>query len=155
MDEELKNYLKNYKVFQDGSIYSYYTDRFIKTQKNSNGYITVNLWNGESTKKFRVHRLVALTYIDNPENKSDVNHKNGDKSDNRVRNLEWNTRKENMQHSFNVLKNQTKTKLTKEQVIEIRKLSAEGYKQRALAKMFSVRVSCICDIVNYKLWKYA
>lgn len=66
----------------------------------SNGYQTVNLYNNGFRKGYTVHRLVAMHFIPNPENKRCVNHINGDKTDNRVLNLEWATHSENNKHAF-------------------------------------------------------
>ena len=67
--------------------------------KNS-GYKRVKFANN---KHYLVHRLVALAFVPNPENKAEVNHINGDKTDNKADNLEWVTREENMQHRCKVL----------------------------------------------------
>lgn len=61
------------------------------------GYLGFNVGN---RKKMYVHRAVATAFIPNPENKSDVNHIDGNKFNNMLSNLEWNTRKENMAHAF-------------------------------------------------------
>lgn len=72
-------------------------------QENRNGYMTVHLRDKGVERRAMVHRLVAEAFIPNPDGLRDVNHKNGDKSDNRVENLEWVSHSDNMTHSFREL----------------------------------------------------
>lgn len=66
---------------------------------DNGGYQRVTLWSGGKKGNRLIHRLVAETFIPNPENKPEVNHKDGDKHNNHVDNLEWSTRKENIDHA--------------------------------------------------------
>ena len=77
----------------------FYKEKIRKQVIDQYGYLTVGLHKNKSVKNCLVHRLVALAFLPNPENKPTVNHKNGIKTDNRVENLEWNTHSENVQHS--------------------------------------------------------
>ena len=64
------------------------------------GYMRITIWHlGKATKNISVHRLVALTFIPNPDNKLEINHKDRDKTNNRVSNLEWMTNQENVEYS--------------------------------------------------------
>lgn len=73
----------------------------ILKQQIRNGYLSVELSKKhQKTKKFFVHRLVAIAFISNPENKEQCNHENGDKFDNRLKNLNWATPKENIAHAI-------------------------------------------------------
>lgn len=84
-------------------------EKILKATKNQYGYLQIQLCTiGHKHINKLIHKLVATAFIDNPENKSDINHKNGNKLDNRVYNLEWNTQKENNQHAINTGLNKTK-----------------------------------------------
>jgi hypothetical protein len=72
----------------------------LKTRNNNRGYEEVRLSRNGKTSTTFVHILVAQTYLSNPLNKKYVNHKNGDKMDNRMENLEWVTHSENVQHAY-------------------------------------------------------
>ena len=95
----LINNWDNYAVSNTGKVKNVRTGKEIKQVENSSGYLTVGLCQNEKKANFRVHRLVALTFIPNPKNKEDVNHIDGNKKNNHVDNLEWNTRKENDNHA--------------------------------------------------------
>lgn len=75
----------------------------LKYSLNHGGYCIVNLYDHNTRKGFAVHKLIATTFIPNPENKTQVNHIDGDKTNNFVENLEWVTALENTQHSIRVL----------------------------------------------------
>lgn len=75
-------------------------EKILKPTTQKDGYVTVILQNRGYKKKYLLHRLVALMHIPNPENKLEVNHKEGNKGDNRSWMLEWNTKVENAVHSI-------------------------------------------------------
>ena len=93
----------DYMIYADGRIYSLKSNKFLKfrTSKNKNNdYDYVTLYDDGSDYQISVHRMVAITFIPNPENKPEVNHKDGNKHNNDISNLEWVSKSENVIHAF-------------------------------------------------------
>jgi len=91
---------EDYLIDENGRVWSSKRRLYLKPLFHTNGYQFVQLCKNGKVKKFSIHRLIALAFIPNPENKKTVNHKNGNKADNRIQNLEWNTYAENNQHAY-------------------------------------------------------
>lgn len=166
--EEFPNYL----ISNHGNVKTLKTLEDRATNINS-GYELIILNDGEKRHSRLVHRLVAIAFIPNPENKPCVNHLNGIKTDNRLDNLEWVTHKENIDHAIKMgLIDHSKrknphhklhprdednkiTKSTKEDVIEMRKMYATGnYILKDIAEKFEISISVVWKIVNRKTWKH-
>ena len=92
----------NYMIQEDGKIFSIKSNKFLVPINNGNGYFFVNLYNkGKQTCEY-VHRLVAESFIDNPNNLKYVDHINRDKSDNSKDNLRWVSAQENINNIADV-----------------------------------------------------
>ena len=99
MEEFRDTEIKNYAVSNLGNVKNTKTGKLKSYGDNGKGYLHVSLWSNNKDTYRYIHRLVALAFIPNPENKPCVNHINGDRKDNRVENLEWCTYKENNNHA--------------------------------------------------------
>lgn len=140
-----------------------YQGKILKPIITKSGYVNVCLTTGNDESKItkRVHRLVADAFIENPDDKDEINHKDGNKENNRAENLEWVTRSENEQHAYDnnlvkVLKGSEKplSKLNEEDVRNIRKEYEDGCLQIELAERYGVARQTISSIVNRKAWTH-
>lgn len=172
MDEiwkDIKGYEGLYQVSNLGRVKSLDTiDRLHRKHKsnikhqcnNGNGYLIVNLKHNGKQKNHLVHRIVATTFLENPDNKREVNHKDGNKQNNCVDNLEFVTRSENIKHAFKMglnknLKgvNHPKFKLTIEQVKFIKEHAKpydSEYSFEILGRRFNIS-STVVKKIYYQL----
>ena len=153
----IKDY-PDYAITRDGEVCNLKTNRKLKPYKDRTGYICLNITRRSSKIHFKIHRLVAVAYIDNINNYPQVNHINGIKADNRVENLEWCTPSQNIKHAFiNKLiispfgEKHGKSKLTELQVLEIRNSSLS---KKELAVLYNVSERNINFIINRRGWKH-
>ena len=100
--KDIEDYEGIYQVSNFGRIKNRF-NKIIKPRIYENKYLYVILYNRFGYKNFRVHRLVAISFLENPLNLPYVNHKDGNKLNNNLNNLEWVTPLENIRHSINVL----------------------------------------------------
>lgn len=98
-DCDMKKRFHNYEVYDDGRIYSNYRHKFLKPSLTLFGYLEVCLFIDRKPQRFRIHQLVALCFIPNPNKLPMVNHIDGNKLNNNVSNLEWCTAYENNKHA--------------------------------------------------------
>lgn len=96
--KEIKNYEGHYKISSFGNVCS--KVKQLKPFYNGKGYLYVNICKDGKRETIAVHRLVGLAFIDNPENKPQINHIDGIKTNNNVLNLEWVDNSENVKHAY-------------------------------------------------------
>jgi len=136
-------------------------ERLLKTNISSSGYYRIVFKLNDKYKTYFLHRLLAIAFIPNPENKPFINHKDGNKLNNSLENLEWCTMSENRQHAYNTgLQNPTSgeihgmCKLTENQVIDIRKRINNGEMNNEISKIYNVSHTLISKIKNRNRWKH-
>ncbi|GCD11697.1 NUMOD4 motif-containing HNH endonuclease [Clostridium tagluense] len=131
-----------------------------KLRLGKQGYLYTSLWNHQKTKTVKPHRLVALYFIDLIEGKDIVNHKDGDKQNNHVDNLEWVTTLENARHAHETgLSPSQKGEhnafhtLTEQEAIEVYKLAHRGiFSQKEISKMYNITSSNVSAIKRGCSW---
>ena len=147
----------NYYATDDGQIWSERTQKYLTQHLDRDGYCKVRLTTLDGRHTYSVHRLVLENFkpVDGME-QLQVNHKDGNKQNNNLSNLEWCICKENIEHAINNnlrAKINGSAKLTPEQVIEIYRRANNGERNIDLAKEFSVYEDTIGKIKNKKTWK--
>lgn len=139
--------IERFFVIQRSGGKKHLPEKILSSQLHYKGYDTIKLSKNNKSKRYKVHRLVAESFIQNPENKPCVNHINGIKNDNRVENLEWCTYSENTIHALdNSLKN---TIFTREDILKIR---MDNRTLSIIAKDYNCSFQTISEIKLKKTW---
>lgn len=157
-----------YSATPEGHIYAHPRDgkgghrgKLLKPWLIGRGYYTVSLYTEPKKQhKFLVHRLIAEAFIPNPKKLREVNHKNGNRLDNRPHNLEWCTSKRNKQHAWkhglytHRGTNHYLAKLTPKDVKVIRNTPKERGYIAELSRRFQVSEGSIRDVIYFRSWKH-
>lgn len=164
--EDLIGYEESYQISDQGRVFSkrrldgnrIIYGRELHPMITQDGYLKVKLTKNSISKGYFLHRLVAQQFIDNPNNLPQVNHKDGNKFNNNVSNLEWCTKAENQDHAVkhNLMQrgeNRPSAKLTEEKVLEIYKLKGV-MSAREIAEHYGVSKNTINVILRGKKWSY-
>ena len=170
MQKDIKGYEGLYAITDEGQVYSYQNKRFLTPAKCGSGYLKVILCRGkEDHKNLMIHRLVAEAFIPNPDEKVTVNHIDGNKQNNVVSNLEWNTYSENLKHayshelsSWNEKKGRPMRSVHKIDKVSGEILKTYGSISEAIKDMDGDRQSQIVDVCRGRrksfkgyIWRYA
>lgn len=100
--KDIINYEGLYQISNFGNIRSSYTNKLLKPSEDKFGYVRFSAIKDKKQKTLRIHRLVALYFIPNKNNYSQINHIDGNKSNNHYTNLEWCTDSENKKHAYKI-----------------------------------------------------
>lgn len=144
-------------VYSDGRIFKKSNQKFIGHSHNSEGYV-LSCING---KQFKLHRIIATCFLPKEPGKDIVNHKDGNKENNSVDNLEWCDSAHNVRHAFKMglmvrhkgSKN-SQSKLTEDAVVSIKRELSKGRTLTSISKEHNVSLSCIFLIKKGKSWKH-
>lgn len=162
MKKTIPGYEGHYEITENGKIWSFKSNRFLKPYLNSRGYYCQCLsLNGASTLR-PTHQWVFISYVGSLKKGFQINHIDGVKTNNHYTNLEMVTPKENTQHAWSnglvPIRYGSETpwaKLKETDIPKIRALYKQGFKQKEIAKQFAVNRTTITKILTNKSWVHA
>lgn len=150
-----------YEVSNFGNVRRKKTGKILSRRKLNHGYSVASLCKDGKVKNHKYSRLVASAFIANPNKLPCVNHKDGNKINDSVGNLEWCTYSENNKHAYNLgLKKPIcgvkvwKAKLNESDIRKIKVLLSMNVKKVEIARIFKVSHTCICNIAMGRTWKH-
>ena len=154
----------NFIVYENGDIYNAKTNNKLKPIDNGVGYDRVGLYAGNNKHKlYYVHRLLAMAFIDNPDNKQFINHIDGKPKNNELNNLEWCTKSENGLHAFklglnrynNCFGEKNGNSIINDKIAkEIKDSYKSGERQCNIARRLNISKTVVYSVVRNKSWKH-
>ena len=163
-EEKIIEGFPNYTISSEGVVFNLRTQKIQKLQTDRDGYMVVNLSNDGIKKRKRVHRLVATAFIPTDDYSLTVNHKDGNKQNNSVDNLEWLSNLDNIRHAYStglaIPKQNPKgeksiaSKLTFNDAEQIREwVRNNTYSRKEIATMFNITTASVGNIINNKTYR--
>ena len=141
---------EHYSINEEGVVINTETGRVLKTDLNNCGYKRVTLWSKDQTRKrIAVHRLVAMHYLDNPQEYTVVDHRDGNKLHNHRSNLEWCSHKQNTKHAFDNGLRKGPNRLPDEVVRNIRRDQEQGVPSSVIRRRYNITQSRLNDVRRY------
>ena len=144
-----------YEVSRQAIVRRVHTQRPVAACITGNGYLYVMLWKANKRKNLRLHRIVGLAWLPNPEGLKEFNHKNGNKLDCHVDNLEWSDRSRNLSHARQTGLRVGAGKASKLTPQQARAIRESGQNRKLLAAQFGVSYSLVSLIKQGNRWPYA
>lgn len=158
--KKIQNY-SHYRIYNDGRVYSEFINKFITPTLDSGGYLQNTLVDDLGNRKtIKNHRLVAIAFLPNPEHLSDINHKDFNRRNNNVNNLEWCTESYNTQYTrdnhleYNSNSYKNLSPLSEEKVLLIPTLLNYNFSVKFIAKIYNVGHITIRNIITGKTWRW-
>jgi len=145
------------QVSEDGQLRSTLTGSLCTPYTDRDGYLRCNVWNGEKLRGIYVHRAVALVFVENPYAKPIVNHKDSNRQNNEISNLEWVTPKENSEHgvlagNFPVGEDAFHSKYTQEQIHLVCKLLTDNKSSMWISEQTGVEIGTVYSVKVRRTW---
>lgn len=146
-------------IKENGDLFSAKSNKILKPTVGSGGYLEYSTKVGDRKRKLYQHRLLAMAYIPNPNNYRVVNHKDGNKLNNKIDNLEWCTDKQNSDHAWdnNLINNRgskmTNARWTDDQVRLLRAYHKQGYTLTQLCKANNFPKPTMSNMLSYKTYR--
>ena len=156
----IEGYENLYEVSSCGRIRSLKRSIIMKQYFDKYGYKRISLSKEGEKKSWFIHRLVAMTFIKNPKNLPEVNHKNSRRDDNNVPNLEWTTHSQNIIHSYmhgnasQLGENNTNAKCTNNIAEQVKVLKSLGFSSHDIAKLIGMSYKIVYRIYSDRSWKH-
>lgn len=158
--KKIKNF-SHYRIYNTGKIYSEFINRFITPTKDSGNYLQNTIVDDFGNRKtIKTHRLVAMAFLPNPNNYPDVNHKDFNRQNNNVENLEWCTEEYNTHYTrnnhleYNSQSYKKLSPLKEEQVLLVPTLMNYGFSVKLIAKLYKVGHITIRNIIKKRTWRW-
>ena len=161
MWKPIKGFEGVYEVSITGLVCRCGSAKTLKPQPNSKGYARVFLYNGSKKGRWTIHHLVAEAFVPNPKKLPHINHKDGNKKNNRADNLEWCDVYQNNAHAKanglykpNFGSKHGMSELTEKMVLDMRKMANEGKPYNFIASVYSVHPSTARRAIIKQTWKH-